>query len=64
MATVATRNKILIPKREYLRLKKMDERFGDFLGYLENLIGIREARKEIKQKKIIAQEKLFKQLSF
>jgi len=62
MANTAVKDKILIPKGEYLRLKKLDSRFGDFLGYLENLIDIREARKEIKQKKFIPQEKLFKQL--
>ena len=62
MANSAVKEKILIPKKEYLRLKKIDSRFGDFLIYLENLIDIREARKEVKQKKLIPQEKLFKQL--
>ena len=62
MANSAVKEKILIPKREYLRLKKVDQSFGDFLNYLENIIDIREARKEVKQKKLIPQEKLFKQL--
>lgn len=60
----ATKSKVSIPKMEYLRLKKLEERFGDFLLYLENLMDIREARKEVKQKRIILQEKLFKQLGF
>lgn len=63
MATI-TKEKITIPKTEYLRLKKLDERFKDFLAYLENLMDIREAREEIKQNKVISQEKLFKHLGF
>lgn len=51
-------------KEEYSRLKKIDERFKDFWLYLENLMDIRDAREEIKQKKVISQEKLFKQLGF
>ena len=62
--SIATKNKVFIPKAEYLRLKKLDERFRDFWLYLENLIDIREAREEVKQKKVIPQEKLFKQLGF
>jgi len=63
--TIATtKNKVLIPKAEYLRLKKLDEYFRGFWLYLENLMDIREAREEIKQKKVISQEKLFKQLGF
>lgn len=63
MATI-TKEKITIPKTEYLRLKKLDEHFKDFLVYLENLVDIREARKEVKQKKTVSQEKLFKRLGF
>lgn len=59
-----TKDKIFIAKSEYLRLKKLDKRFKDFWIYLENLMDIREAREEVKQKKIISQEKLFKQLGF
>jgi len=64
MANTSTKDRISISKAEYERLKKLDERFGDFWLYLENLIDIREARKEVKQKRIIPQEKLFKQLGF
>lgn len=59
-----TKNKISIPKTEYLRLKKLEKRFGDFLAYLENIMDIRQAREEIKQKKAVSQEKLFKHLGF
>lgn len=61
---MATKNKVFIPKAEYLRLKKLEERFKDFWIYLEHLMDIREAREEVKQKKVISQEKLFKQLGF
>jgi plasmid maintenance system antidote protein VapI len=64
MTNIITKGKISIPKTEYYRLKKLDERFKDFWLYLENLIDIREARKEINQKKTISQEKLFKKLGF
>ena len=63
MVTI-TRDRITIPKIEYLRLKKLDKRFQEFFTYIENLIDIKEARKEVKQGKIISQEKLFKQLGF
>jgi len=55
---------VAIPKNEYLRLKKLDKRFKDLLSYFEHLSGIREAREEVKQGKMISQEKLFKQLGF
>jgi len=59
-----TKNKISVPRTEYLRLKKFEKRFGDLLAYLENIMDIRQAREEIKQKKAVPQEKLFKQLGF
>ena len=64
MTNCTTKEKISILKTEYSRLKRIDERFSDFWAYLENLMDIRESREEIKQKKIIPQEKLFKQLGF
>jgi hypothetical protein len=64
MANCTTKEKISILKTEYSRLKRIDERFSDFLAYLENLMDIRESREEIRQKKIIPQEKLFKQFGF
>ncbi|MEK7520562.1 MAG: hypothetical protein AAB560_00595 [Patescibacteria group bacterium] len=64
MANIATRDKIFISKAEYRRLKRLDERFGVFLSYVENLMDVREARKEINRKKIISQEALFKKLGF
>jgi len=63
--TVATtKNKISVSRTEYLRLKKLEKRFGDLLAYLENIMDVRQAREEIKLKKAISQEKLFKQLGF
>lgn len=62
--TTVIKDKIIIPKSEYLRLKKLDERFQEFFAYVENLMDIKEARKEVKQGKIISQGKLFKQLGF
>lgn len=53
---------ITIPKTEYARLKKLDKRFKDFFAYIEYLMDIRESRKEIKKKKVVPQEKLFKDL--
>ena len=62
--SITTKDKVFIPRTEYFRLKKLEERFKDFWIYLEHLMDIREAREEVKQKKIISQEKLFKQLGF
>lgn len=62
MANGITKEKICITKIEYSRLKKIDERFSDFWAYFKNLMDIRDAREEVKQKKTIPQEKLFKQL--
>ena len=59
---ITAKEKISIPKTEYLRLKEIDKRFNNFWTYLKNSTEIKEARKEIKQKKAISQEKLFKKL--
>ena len=59
---ITAKEKISIPKTEYLRLKEIDKRFNSFWTYLKNSTEIKEARKEIKQKKAISQEKLFKKL--
>ena len=56
------KNTVSIARHEYIRLKKLDERFSVFFAYLEHLLDIREARKEVKKGKFIAQEKLFKRL--
>lgn len=59
---ITAKEKISIPKMEYLRLKELDKHFKSFWVYLRNLMETREARKEISQKKVISQEKLFKKL--
>ena len=61
---VATQRKISIPKAEYIRLKKLEARFGFFLKYVEYANDIREARKEVKSGKVIAQEMLFRKTGF
>ncbi|MEK9173500.1 MAG: hypothetical protein AAB594_02955 [Patescibacteria group bacterium] len=54
--------KVTIPKEEYLRLKKLDSKFRAFLVYLEEVMDIRERRKEVRGKKVISQERLFNKL--
>lgn len=53
---------VTIEKKEYTRLKKLDRSFGKFFDYVAYCSDIAEARKEVKEKKIISQEKLFKKL--
>jgi len=53
---------VRVPEKEYLRLKRLENKFQLFWGYLEHLVDIREARKQIKQGEVIEQEKLFKEL--
>lgn len=62
MNTVATKDRIAVPKTEYLRLKKLEARFRDFWTYMEHLMDIKMARDEVKNKKVIPQEKLFNRL--
>lgn len=64
MSDVITKGKISVSKAEYTRLKRLDEQFGKLLAYLENLVDIKSARKEVKQKKLISQEALFRKLGF
>ncbi|MBI3589724.1 MAG: hypothetical protein HY093_04935 [Candidatus Liptonbacteria bacterium] len=54
--------KITISKEEYLRLKKLDSKFREFLVYLEEVMDIRERRKEVRGKKVVSQERLFTKL--
>lgn len=55
-------NTVSISKEEYQKLKRAEKIFGNFLIYSESLNDIREARKQVAQKKVISQEKLFKKL--
>jgi len=55
-------SKVSIPKTEYLRLKKLDKRFAEFLKYFEHAKDISIARREIKNRKTISQEQLFRKL--
>ena len=58
------KDKVSVPKMEYLRLKKLDERFRDFWVYMEHLLDIRQAREQVKKREVISQEKLFRKLGF
>ncbi|MBI3458925.1 hypothetical protein HY061_01535 [Candidatus Azambacteria bacterium] len=64
MEKIATRDQVIIPKSEYVYLKKLADSFEEFFCYFRQLKDIEEARMEVKQKKIISQEKLFKKLGF
>ncbi|MDP3947340.1 MAG: hypothetical protein Q8Q41_01460 [bacterium] len=64
MAAIALKEKISIPKAEYLRLKKLEERFRGFWEYMEHLSDVKEGREDIKKKRLISQELLFKKLGF
>lgn len=60
----SAKDRVSVPRMEYFRLKKLDERFRDFWLYMEHLLDIRQAREQIKGKKVISQEKLFRKLGF
>jgi len=56
------KNTIIIPTMEYNYLKKIEQSFEIFFGSFTHLKEIEKARKEIKQKKYLSQEVLFKKL--
>ena len=51
---------VKIPKDEYIRLKKLQNHFDGFWGYMSRLRDIEEARDDLKQGKTVSQEELFK----
>jgi hypothetical protein len=57
-------NQVSVPREEYLRLKEIENRFGRFLAYVAYVEDIRRAREEVKQRKLIPQERLFKEVGF
>jgi hypothetical protein len=57
-------DRVSVPREEYLRLKEMESRFGRFLEYVAYVEDIRRAREEVKQRKFVPQERLFKDLGF
>jgi hypothetical protein len=57
-------NQVSVPREEYLRLKEIENRFGRFLEYVAYVEDIRRARQEVKQRKLVPQERLFKELGF
>jgi len=56
------KNYIKIRRDEYLRLKKLQERFESFLNYFMHLKDIEEARQDVKTGNVISQKKLFKKM--
>jgi hypothetical protein len=56
------KNTISIPAGEYNYLKKIEQSFESFFGFFAHLKEIEKARKEIKQKKYLSQEIVFKKL--
>jgi len=62
MKTSATSSKVLVSQSEYARLKEIEKQFGKFLAYIRHGEQIKIARDEIKDGKIVAQEKLFEAL--
>jgi len=64
MAHTIIDDQVSVPREEYLRLKEMENRFGRFLEYVAYAEDIRRAREEVKQRKLIPQERLFKDLGF
>ncbi len=58
----ALANKVKVPKGEYLRLKKIDRQFGEFLSYAAHLLDIGKAREDARADRLISQEALFRRL--
>ena len=57
-----TKNTIAISTSEYNYLKKIEQSFEHFFGSFSHLKEIEQARKEIKQKKYLSQDVVFKKL--
>ena len=51
-----------VKKQEYMRLKRLDKSFGKLLVYFRELSEVDEARRQIKEKRTMPQERLFKKL--
>lgn len=53
---------VRIPQGDYIRLKQLQKHFGAFWNYFERIRDTKEARREIRAKKTIPQEDLFREL--
>lgn len=62
ISKIAEKKYIQINKAEYARLKQLQKYFAAFWNYFEHIRAISEARKDIKAKRVLSQEKLFKKL--
>ena len=58
----AVKKYVHVRKEEYMKLKQLQRYFGAFLNYFEHTRSIANAREDIKTKRVISQEKLFKKL--
>lgn len=58
----ATKEMVLVPRREFLRLKRVDRRFRVLLTYVRHLKDIRAARRDVRAGRVISQDRLFRSL--
>ena len=53
---------VRVPKGEYLRLKRVDKRYRVLLTYVRHLEDIRKARRDVRMRRVLLQERLFRTL--
>ena len=59
---LASKKNIRISAQEYAQFKQLQKYVAGFLGYAEHISAIAQARREVKAKKTISQEELFRKL--
>jgi len=62
MAKSSVKNYIRVSRDEYLKLKELQKRFESFWNYMQHIEDIRQAREDVRNRKVITQEKLFKKI--
>jgi len=60
VAAAKAKGKVTLTRNEYVRLKNVDQHFGRLLSYFAHCADIATARQEVKDGKVINQDKLFK----
>ncbi len=53
---------VLVPEGELRRLKRVDKQYRSLLAYVRHLNDIRKARREVRTRRVISQEQLFRSL--
>lgn len=53
---------VTLKKEEYSRLRKLDKSFGGLFDYFVYLYEVADSRRQVKEKRVVPQEKLFKKL--